>query len=346
MRTWPLGLMMLLLVVSCPRTAPARDPGRDDSRDVTNSIGMRFVPVPAGEFMMGSTESMDDMLKAFPAYKVQSKTDFLFQDEHPRHRVRITRPFYLGQYAVTVGQFKRFARDAGYKTEAERNGEGGWGYNPETGKCEGRDRKYNWRNPGFTQTDDHPVVDVTWNDAVAFCQWLSRKEGKTCRLPTEAEWEYACRAGTTARYSNGDDPNGLAPVANVQDAKSQSKFPHVQEIMMPNDGKFTIPVGSLAPNKLGLYDMHGNVWQWCGDWYGEDYYATSPVDDPAGPVSGNRRVRRGGAWNSFPLYVRAAFRNWNTPDSRCVNLGFRVLLTELPVVQLQHGAVGTVIQER
>jgi formylglycine-generating enzyme required for sulfatase activity len=187
---------------------------------------------------------------------------------------------------------------------------------------------------------------VTWNDAVAFCRWLGRKEGKTYRLPTEAEWEYACRAGTSARYANGDDPGGLARVANVQDAKGQNEFPHVQEIMMPKDGKFTIPVGSLAPNKLGLYDMHGNVWQWCGDWYGKDYYAASPVDDPAGPESGTRRVRRGGAWNSFPLYVRASFRNWNSPVSRCVNLGFRVLLTDLPVVELQHGAAGTVIQER
>ena len=201
--------------------------------------------------MMGSTESMDDLLKTFPAYKVEAKSDYLFQDEHPRHRVRITRAFYLGQYAVTVGQFKRFAHDAGYKTEAKRDGTGGWGYNPEDRKCEGRHPKYNWLNPGFAQTDDHPVVNVTWNDAVAFCRWLSRKEGKTYRLPTEAEWEYACRAGTTTRYCNGDDPGALARVANVQDAKGQREFPHVQQIMMPRDGKFTIPVGSLAERSWG-----------------------------------------------------------------------------------------------
>ncbi len=328
MRTRTSGLLLLLLIVACPRTMSARDPSQGDSRAVTNSIGMKLVPVPAGEFMMGSTESMAEMLKTFPAYKVEAKTDYLFQDEHPRHRVRITRPFHLGQYAVTVGQFKKFVQDAGYKTEPERDGEGGWGYNPATGKCEGRDRKYNWRNPGFPQTDDHPVVDVTWNDAVAFCRWLSRKEGKTYRLPTEAEWEYACRAGTTTRYASGDDPASLARVANVQDARGQREFPHVQEIMMPKNGKFTVPVGSLAPNKLGLYDMHGNVWQWCSDWYGKDYYSKSPVDDPAGPESGTRRIRRGGAWNSFPLYVRASFRNWNSPVSRCVNLGFRVLRAE------------------
>ena len=180
-------------------------------------------------------------------------------------------------------------------------------------------------NPGFAQTDDHPVVNVTWNDAVAFCQWLGRKEGKTYRLPTEAQWEYACRAGTATRYSSGDDPKLLARVANIQDAAGRDQFPHVQEIFIPKNGKFTLPVGTLAPNKFGLYDMHGNVWQWCSDWYGKDYYAKSPLDDPTGPETGIRRVRRGGGWNSFPLYVRASFRNWNVPESRCVNLGFRVL---------------------
>jgi formylglycine-generating enzyme len=268
---------------------------------------------------------MDELLKTFPAYKVEKKTDYLFQDEYPRHRVRITRPFYLGACPVTVGQFRQFVRDSGYKTEAQRDGKGGWGYNPRTGKCEGRDPKYNWLNPGFPQTDAHPVVNVTWNDAVAFCRWLGRQEGRTYRLPTEAEWEYACRAQTTTRYWSGDDPDQLAATANVRpDARRRTAFPHVQEIVMPKDARFTVPVGSFAPNGFGLYDMHGNVWQWCADWYGKDYYARSPADDPTGPDSGARRVRRGGAWNSFPLYARAAFRNWNSPTSRCVNLGFRV----------------------
>ncbi len=174
------------------------------------------------------------------------------------------------------------------------------------------------------------MLNVTWNDAVAFCQWLTRKEGKTYRLPTEAEWEYACRGGTATRYYNGDDPDSLAKVANVEDSRGRTTFPHVQEIEIAKEGliKFTAPVGGFPPNPFGLYDVHGNVWEWCSDWYGEDYYAHSPVDDPQGPESGEMRVRRGGAWNSFPLWARASFRNWNTQSSRCVNLGFRAVREE------------------
>ena len=233
--------------------------------------------------------------------------------------------------------------NSGYRTEAEQDGTGGWGYNPQTSKCEGRDPKYNWLNPSFPQTDAHPVVNVTWNDALAFCRWLSRKEGRTYRLPTEAEWEYACRGGTATQYAYGDDPATLAQVANIADVRGRTQFPHVQEILMPRDGKFTIVVGSHPPNKFGLCDMHGNVWEWCSDWYGKDYYAHSPVDDPAGPEQGIRRVRRGGAWNSFPLYARASFRNWNKPDSRCVNLGFRVLAADPPRAELPHGTVRATI---
>ncbi len=338
--TLRLPCFVLLLVACGLRAATAQEPAAGPPREATNSIDMKLVLIPAGEFMMGSTEPRDDLLKAAAAYKGGIKENDFFKDEYPRHRVRITKPFYLGRCEVTIGQFKKFVDDTGFKTAAERSdagrtdeerhdrarrGNGGWGFNPQTGKCEGRNPKFNWRNTGFPQTDDQPVVDVTWYDAVAFCQWLSRKEGKTYRLPTEAQWEYACRAGTTTRYSNGDDPSQLSRVANVQDPTGRSELPHVQEIIMPKDGKFTVAVGSLPPNKFGLCDMHGNAWEWCSDRYGEDYYAKSPVDDPTGPETGGRRVRRGGGWNSFPLFARASFRNWNVPESRCVNLGFRVL---------------------
>ena len=128
--------------------------------------------------------------------------------------------------------------------------------------------KYSWRNAGFEQTDEHPVVCMSWNDAVEFCKWLSRKEGKTYRLPTEAEWEYACRAGTTTRYYSGDDPETLAKVGNVADAAAKAKFPEWTWTIKASDGYvFTAPVGRFKPNAFGLYDMHGNAGQWCADWY-------------------------------------------------------------------------------
>ncbi len=306
--------------------------GADESTSTekTASTGMKLVLVPAGEFMMGAVESAEDLVAAFPAYK--RKPDF-FKDEYPQHRVRITKPFYLGKYEVTVGDFKKFVAETGYKTQAETDdgsevakGRGGWGYDPKTGKCDGRFPQFSWRDPGFPQTDAHPAINVTWNDAQAFCKWMSAKEGKTVRLPTEAEWEYACRGGTTTRYNTGAEPASLVKNANVMNDAGRKEFPHVQEMDIPKDELlFTKAVGGYSPNKFGLCDMHGNVWEWCSDFHAVDYYSKSPTDDPQGPAEGTKRVRRGGAWNSFPLWARASFRNWNTPQSRCVNLGFRVV---------------------
>lgn len=320
--------MFLLLLAAFAPTSGAEEPAtHGQPHEIANSVGMRLIKIPAGEFLMGGQESAEDLVKAFPAYGRKPEG---FGDEYPRHRVRITKPFYLGKYEVTIGDFSKFVTETQYKTEAERDGTGGWGYNPKIGHCEGRKLQYNWRNAGFPQTNDHPVLNVTWNDAVAFCQWLSRKEGKTYRLPTEAEWEYACRAGTTTRYSYGDDPAEMVKLAKTTSDKGWTSFPAVQNIPVSAEGsgQFTVPVGSFPPNRFGLYDIHGNVWEWCADWYGKDYYSRSPVDDPQGPDSGQRRIRRGGAWNSFPLWPRCSFRNWNRPDSRCVNLGFRVAMSE------------------
>jgi formylglycine-generating enzyme len=191
-------------------------------------------------------------------------------------------------------------------------------------------KDYSWQNVGFEQTDEHPVVNVTWNDAVAFCKWLSQKEGKTYRLPTEAEWEYACRAGTTTRYYSGDDPETLAKVGNVADAAAKARFPSWKYTIKASDGYvFTSPVGSFKPNAFGLHDMHGNAEQWCSDWFDEySYYAKSPTDDPTGPDSGYSRVCRGGSWGGSPLEALSAARYRSTPGNRCDFIGFRVAMTQ------------------
>jgi formylglycine-generating enzyme len=293
----------------------------------TNAIGMQLVRIPAGEFFMGATESADQLTKAFASY---GRKPDEFSDEYPRHKVRITKPFFLGAHEVTVGQFRKFTDETGYKSSAETDGKGGWGYDPKTGMCSGRHPQFSWREVGFPQTDDHPVLNVSWYDAVAFCEWLSKKEGHTYRLPSEAEWEYACRAGTTTRYFHGDDPAGLAKVARLLNAAGDKDFAHVdqQVIFLKSGESFTAKVGSYQPNAWGLYDMLGNVWEWTSDWYGEEYYANSPLDDPRGMDDANVKVRRGGGWNTFPLYARPAYRNWNTRGTRCINLGFRVLREE------------------
>ncbi len=253
---------------------------------ITNSIGMKLVSIPAGKFLMGSPKDEKGRVA-----------------DEEQHEVEITKPFHMGVYTVTVGQFRQFVKDSGYQTETEKDGEGGVGYNAGIKTYEGLKPHFNWKNTGFEQTDEHPVVNVTWNDAVAFCAWLSKKEGKTYRLPTEAEWEYSCRAGTKTRFYSGDSEESLAGVANYSGSK----------IGMPT------PVGQFKPNAFGLYDMHGNVWQWCGDWYGEDYYKKSPGQDPQGPSAGAFRVFRGGSFTDGPWrWCRSASR-WGRERLRPAN---------------------------
>ncbi len=312
------------VIVHC-RAEPA-------AKELTNSVGITLVLIPAGEFLMGSGESAEAIIKAYPQY---GHKPYYYADELPQHRVRITRPFYIGTCEVSNRQFRKFVESTGYKTQAEREepndpkGSGGWGFNQREEKFEGRRPKYNWRNPGFPVPDSQPVVNVTWNDVTAFCKWLSEKERKTYRLPTEAEWEYAARGGTTTRYWSGDDPESLARVANVADTDFFKAYPHYyprEKTVSASYGySLPAPIGSFPTNKFGLHDVHGNVWEWTADWYDENYYSNSPIEDPKGPATGHQRVRRGGAWHSAPLYSRVSFRNYNTPQSRYPNLGFRVV---------------------
>lgn len=287
--------------------------------DPTNTIGMKLAVIPAGEFFMGSTPLQIHQVR---------RGDLSFRkdwerEEQPQHHVQISRPFLLGAHEVTRGQFREFVRSTRYVTDAQRDAKGGMGFDAATGEFK-QDPHFNWETPGFVQSDDHPVVNVSWNDAVAFCQWLSRKEKIAYRLPTEAEWEYACRAGTTTLYSYGDDPEGLTALANVSDATAREKFSSWSGIGGRDGNVFTAPVGSFQPNAFGLFDMHGNVWEWCRDWFGESYYANSPEKDPPGPPTGTVRVFRGGSWYDAASLCRAAFRYWDVPTYRDYFVGFRV----------------------
>jgi len=278
--------------VIVPPTSPILDPPKpvdpmprdgvpkdhdDPDPIIRNSIGMKLQLIKAGTFKRGSPESDKDALEV----------------EQPQHDVEITRPFYLGVYPVTKGQFAAFVSDADYETEAEQ----------------ARD-KQTWRDPGFVQTDDDPVVCVSWNDSVKFCEWLSRKEKKTYGLPTEAQWEYACRAGTTTAYSFGDEPQMLGDYAWYGD----------------NSGGRTHPVGSKQPNPWGLYDMHGNVLQWCADYYDQKYYQNSPNKDPQNILTATAHVVRGGSWFSIPWFCRSPYRYRGAPGNRSSDCGCRVTL--------------------
>ena len=307
-------------------------------RIIQNSLGMKFVRVPAGEFMMGSGERTEDLSRDYPAYAPQDLQ--ALGDEGPRHGVRITRAFWLGQHEVTVDQFRQFLEASGYTPESIADGTGGYGYNPTHDpassargeRFEGRNPRYAWHDPGFAQTRDDPVVNVTWNDAVAMARWLSEREGVRYRLPTEAEWEYACRAGTSTRYHTGDDAASLLGSAALLDLDTAQRWPNrLPFALSGHDGYvFTAPVGTFAPNAFGLFDMHGNVWEWVADRYGEHYYAESPTDDPQGPVAGDLHVRRGGSWATSALYLRSSYRNWNTAQTRYTLVGMRLLREAMP----------------
>ncbi|VWX61120.1 DNA recombination protein RecF [Burkholderiales bacterium 8X] len=298
-----------------------------------DKTGMAFVQIPAGGFLMGSVEDVQTLARDFPQYDT-SRFEKL-GDEGPVHRVRITRPFWMGRHEVTVAEFGRFVAATGYVPESIADGTGGYGFNPRYDPAtsprgdafEGRDPRYSWRNPGFAQGPDHPVVNVTFADATAMARWLSGIEGVTYRLPTEAEWEYAARAGSRTRFNTGDDPKSLRGSANIFHRDSAVNWPQWQVYAMAEgDGHpFTSPVESFAPNAFGLYDMHGNAWEWCSDWHDDAYYAISPVDDPTGPPQGSVKVRRGGSWHTWAFYARSAFRNWNTPETRYPLLGFRLV---------------------
>ena len=330
------SIVVAAVLQAGPGKAPATTPAAPrEAPTLTNSLGMKLVLVAAGEFMMGAEEDPKETLRA-----LQYCNPELLPRESPRHKVRITKPFYMGQCEVTLGQFRVFCRESQYQIDAE-DGKLMTGYG-DKGQYIQSAAFRPWA-PGWHVEDDHPAGYISWNDASAFCEWLSAKEGKTYRLPTEAEWEYACRAGTSTRYHCGDDPEELVRYANTPDADRAALYPRGQIDTYNEDGTrtgkripfpflkghdgyaWTAPVGKFLPNQFGLYDMHGNSWEWCSDWLSETYYSESPVDDPQGPPTGEIRVSRGGGFDNGFETLRCARRDGGTPESHDCHDGFRVV---------------------
>lgn len=277
--------------------------------DLGNGVSMKLVEIPAGKFLMGSPETEKNRDK-----------------DELQHEVTISQPFYMGVTHVTLDQFTAFVKDSDYKTDAEKDG-WAYGFEIQDGRVIiKRVDGCSWRNPGFDQKGNHPVVQVSWNDAQAFCDWLSRKTGKTVTLPTEAQWEYACRAGSATIYPWGDNPDDGRGLGNCADQSLKKKLPNAPsswEFFRWDDGFiFTSPVGSFKANAFGLFDMAGDAWQWCRDRYGA--YDGEATTDPTGATSGERRVLRGGSWYSSPANCRSAYRFRDIPNNLNISNGFRV----------------------
>jgi formylglycine-generating enzyme required for sulfatase activity len=240
-------------------------------KTITNSVGMKLVLIPKGTFMMGSPIEEEGA-----------------DNDEEQHQVTISKDYYLGVTEVTQGQYEKVM-----------------GTNPS---------HFQKRVIRKSDSSMYPVESVSWEDAVEFCKKLSelpeeKKAGRVYRLPTEAEWEYACRAGSKTAYSFGADSRSLGDYAWFGG----------------NSGQQTHPVGEKKANAWGLYDMHGNVWEWCSDWYGE--YPKGTVSDPSGPNEGSDRVGRGGGWGNGAAGCRSADRNGGDPSNRGDDLGFRVALS-------------------
>jgi len=282
--------------------------------------GMEFVWVPGGCFQMGQTESEKAQLIKEAGKKNYDK---YYGDELPRHEVCVD-GLWMSKHEVTRDHFRRFVESSAYKTDAEKQG-WSWIWTDKWEKKQGAD----WRNVGFDQNDRHPVVNVSWNDAKAMAEWMSKQGNGKFRLPTEAEWEYAGRAGTTTSRSWGDNPDDACRYANVHDLTSKrvNKFDWTHHNC--DDGyAVTSPVGSFTPNRFGLYDMLGNVWEWCEDIYSEDAYRKHQRNNPIYTEGGTLRVLRGGSWYNSPRYVRSANRGRHEPGNRNSLIGFRLVRTE------------------
>ena len=274
------GWLALPLVLGAWTQAP--EPQTRLGDEITNKIGMKLVAIAPGKFLMGSTPE--------EIARVQGEgRNNGYDNEAPRHEIEVSKKFYIGVYPVTQGQYC-----------------GVVGTNPSWFSATGGGKD----EVAGLDTDGFPVETVSWQDAKDFCDKLSKTEGKIYRLPTEAEWELACRAGSRSQFHNGDGAEALQKTGWYRD----------------NSGGRTHRVGQLAPSAWGLFDMHGNVCQWCEDWFEADYYAHSPAKDPQGARIGECRSLRGGSYLSVPASCRCAARAYGRHDNRDNDCGFRVVM--------------------
>jgi len=288
-----LGLGLIL-----PSGVGAAEPWREVN------TGLEFVAVAGGCYQMGQDATERDELTMLSG---EESALLAFGDELPAREVCV-QDFSLGRHEVTVAAFAKFVEATSYRTEAEISGgcqeylipSYRWNENPAR----------NWREPGFTQKSDEPVVCISWNDARAFADWLSKvNPGKVFRLASEAEWEFAARdRGQIKKFDTNMKLDDLGWHAL-------------------NSPRRTSPVGRKKAGALGAFDLYGNVWEWVGDYYGWRAYAAGTKDNPTGPTQGELRVVRGGGWNSFAWDCRAAKRDHAAASHRDTNLGFRLVYT-------------------
>ena len=282
--------------------------------EITNSIGMKLLLIPPGQFLMGSTVEEINMVLA---QGLKDKRSQWWMEgvpgESPRRRVEISVPFYMAIYPVTQAEYEKVT-GVNPSSFAVKQMDAS-AFKPRLPKLEIAHRKKDGKKAAGWDTSRHPVESVSWEEAVEFCRKLSllpaeKAAGRVCRLPTEAEREYACRAGTTTRWWCGDDEADLLACAWFHS----------------NSDGMTHPVGQKKPSPWGLYDMHGGVWQWCADWFAADYYKQAPSCDPTGPGAGFKRVLRGGTWDFIPSLCRSAHRNGREPTGHSHDYGFRVVV--------------------
>jgi formylglycine-generating enzyme required for sulfatase activity len=301
-------VIVWMLAVFLPEPAVVENPTpiADAAADFERlALTGEFVDIPAGTFLMGCSRGDADC----------------DGDELPAHKVSV-KGFRMGKTEVTVGQFRRFAEATGYRTDSKRE-RGCVTVRPDGKWAEQSGRT--WKNPGFRQTERHPVVCVSWTDAKAYVRWLSKQGLGVFRLPSESEWEYAARAGEGARYSFGDSQKNLCSYGNIADNTAGGRFPKWITGSCNDRALYPAAAGRYHANRFGLHDLHGNVWEWTEDCY-HDSYSRAPASQSPWTAGGcTRRLLRGGSWADGPRLARSSNRLSGRPGSRSDVVGFRIV---------------------